>query len=135
MDDQGRLEVVLRYLLLGFPDVPPDAITMMLGDSYLTVVTAAGKPLVDEAERLATLRLEVRTRHPSFAPGTADESVPSVNEDRAMIRAAVRRVSADAQHAHERAAAAHAQARQLMDRLRVYIDAAADRGLDGDAAS
>ena len=47
-----------------FPDVPTDAIASILGDSYQLVVTVSGQPLVDRAEELARLRLEVRTGHP-----------------------------------------------------------------------
>lgn len=64
--DSAALADSLARLESGFPDVPRDVIAGLLGDSYLTVVNVAGEPLVDEAERLATLRLEVRTRHASL---------------------------------------------------------------------
>jgi hypothetical protein len=49
-----------------FPGVPHDAITSILGDSYRLVVEATGAPEVSAAERLARLRLEVRTRRPAL---------------------------------------------------------------------
>jgi hypothetical protein len=54
-----------------FPDVPRDAITSLFGDSYRVVVDVTGEPLVDKAEQLTRLRLEMRTRHPAMLPDTA----------------------------------------------------------------
>lgn len=62
--DRPELAGPLHRLTVGFPDVPADAVASILGDAYLTVVTATGRPEVPRAEELATLRLEVRTRHP-----------------------------------------------------------------------
>jgi hypothetical protein len=52
-----------------FPGTPRDAIRSVLGDSYLVVVDAAGRPDVDKAEELARLRLEVRTGRPAIVTG------------------------------------------------------------------
>lgn len=136
MDDiaeNQQLEASLHRLIAGFPDVPPDVVSSLLGDSYITVVRAAGRPLVDEAERLATLRLEVRTRHPSTLSALAGDAVPSKDEDRAAIRAMARRVTADARSTRERAAAERANSqgvtaamRQLLTMLRTARDETSD---------
>lgn len=60
-----ELEVPVRRLCRQFPGVPRDAVASILGDSYRVVVEATGRPQVAAAERLACLRLEVRTRHPA----------------------------------------------------------------------
>ena len=62
--ERPELAGPLRRLIAGFPDVPADAIASILGDAYMVVVTASGRPQVDRAAELAQLRLEVRTRHP-----------------------------------------------------------------------
>ena len=61
-----ELDVPVRRLCRQFPGVPRDAIASLLGDSYRVVVEATGLPQVAAAERLACLRLEVRTRHPAL---------------------------------------------------------------------
>jgi hypothetical protein len=62
-----ELDGTVRRLCRQFPGVPHDAVTSILGDSYRVVVEATGRPEVGAAERLARLRLEVRTRHPAGA--------------------------------------------------------------------
>ncbi|HVS68241.1 MAG TPA: hypothetical protein VHE56_06790 [Mycobacteriales bacterium] len=62
-EDFPELAGPLRRLITGFPDVPPDVVTSILADSYITAVSVTGEPRVDRAEELAQLRLEVRTRH------------------------------------------------------------------------
>lgn len=62
--ESPELAEPLHRLTTGFPDVPADAVASILGDAYVLVATASGQPLVDKAEELAQLRLEVRTRHP-----------------------------------------------------------------------
>lgn len=62
----GELDAALARLTRQFPDVPGEAVTALLGDSYQQVVEISGRPLVDKAEQLARLRLEVRTRHPAL---------------------------------------------------------------------
>lgn len=59
------IDAALARLITQFPDVPHDVITSLFGDSYQVVVEATGAPLVDKAEELTRLRLEVRTRHPA----------------------------------------------------------------------
>jgi hypothetical protein len=66
------IDAALRHLLGQFPDVPPDVITSMFGDSYQVVVDTTGAPLVDKAEELTRLRLEVRTRHAAEAGTDVD---------------------------------------------------------------
>lgn len=61
-----ELDGALSRLRAEFPDVPGDAVASIMGDSYQLVVTVSGQPLVDRAEDLARLRLEVRTRHAAF---------------------------------------------------------------------
>lgn len=58
-----ELDGAIARLREEFPDVPGDAVTSVMGDSYQLVVTVSGQPLIDRAEDLARLRLEVRTRH------------------------------------------------------------------------
>jgi hypothetical protein len=60
-----ELAGAVRRLCRQFPGVPHDAVTSILGDSYRVVVEASGRPQILAAERLARLRLEVRTRHPA----------------------------------------------------------------------
>lgn len=67
-----ELDNALAQLADQFPDVPLDAIASMLGESYRVVVEASGRPLVDKAEQLARLRLEVRTRRPATPQNTPD---------------------------------------------------------------
>jgi hypothetical protein len=62
-----ELDAPIRRLCRQFPGVPHDAITSIVGDSYRVVVEASGCPEVAAAERLARLRLEVRTRRPAIA--------------------------------------------------------------------
>ena len=62
-----ELAVPIQRLCRQFPGVPHDAIASILGDSYRVVVEASGCPEVAAAERLARLRLEVRTRGPALA--------------------------------------------------------------------
>lgn len=62
----NELDGPVRRLCRQFPGVPHDAIASILGDSYRLVVEATGTPEVTAAERLARLRLEVRTRHPAL---------------------------------------------------------------------
>jgi len=69
--DAYELHGALTRLREQFPDVPADAVTSTLGDSYQLVVTVSGQPLVGRAEDLARLRLEVRTRHPAIRPAAA----------------------------------------------------------------
>lgn len=57
------IDAALARLEEQFPDVPRDTIRSLFGDSYQTVVDVTGEPLVDKAEDLARLRLEIRTRH------------------------------------------------------------------------
>lgn len=59
------IDAALARLDQQFPDVPHHAITSVFGDSYQVVVDVSGEPLVDKAEELARLRLEMRTRHPA----------------------------------------------------------------------
>jgi hypothetical protein len=61
-----ELDVTVRRLCRQFPGVPRNSVTSILGDSYRVVVEATGRPEVEAAERLARLRLEVRTRHPAL---------------------------------------------------------------------
>jgi len=61
-----ELDLPIRRLCRQFPGVPHDAIASILGDSYRLVVEATGAPEVMAAERLARLRLEVRTRRPAL---------------------------------------------------------------------
>lgn len=61
-----ELEPSLARLCRNFPGVPHDVIASVLGDSYRVVVEASGEPLVDKAEVLTRLRLEVRTRRPAI---------------------------------------------------------------------
>lgn len=58
-------EAALSRLCHNFPDVPHDPVASMLSDSYQRVVEISGLPLIDSAEKLARLRLEVRTGHPA----------------------------------------------------------------------
>lgn len=60
-----ELEAAIVHLVTQFPGVPRDAIVSIVGDSYRVIVEAVGSPLVDKAEELARLRLEVRTRTPA----------------------------------------------------------------------
>lgn len=62
-----ELDSAIVHLTAQFPDVPHDAIVSIVGDSYRVIVEAVGCPLVDKAEELARLRLEVRTRTPAAA--------------------------------------------------------------------
>lgn len=64
------IDAALARLNHEFPDVPHDAITSLFGDSYQLVVDVSGEPLVDKAEELTRLRLEVRTRHPAIGHRT-----------------------------------------------------------------
>jgi hypothetical protein len=64
---QMELDAPIRRLCREFPGVPHDAVASIVGDSYRVVVEASGRPEVAAAERLARLRLEVRTRHPALA--------------------------------------------------------------------
>jgi hypothetical protein len=63
------IDAALERLNGQFPDVPHDAIRSVFGDSYRVVVDVAGEPLVDKAEELTCLRLEMRTRHPARSAG------------------------------------------------------------------
>ena len=65
------IDAALARLDLQFPDVPHDAITSLFGDSYQIVVGVTGEPLVNKAEELTRLRLEMRTRHPAMRQRTA----------------------------------------------------------------
>ena len=67
-----ELDIAVARLSADFSDVPVAAITSLLGDSYQVVVQASGLPLVEKAEELTRLRLEVRTRHPAASSGTGD---------------------------------------------------------------
>ena len=60
-----ELNQALGRLAHEFPDVPRDAVVSILGDSYQLVVEISHQPLVETAEQLAELRLEVRTGHPA----------------------------------------------------------------------
>jgi hypothetical protein len=60
-----ELDSAAARLCAEFSDVPSAAVTSLLGDSYQLVVQTSGLPLVDKAEELTRLRLEVRTRHPA----------------------------------------------------------------------
>lgn len=64
MDEQDLCGAIAR-LAEEFPDVPRDAIASMFGDSYQLVVEVSDQPLVETAEQLTELRLEVRTGHPA----------------------------------------------------------------------
>ena len=64
------IEIALARLNRQFPDVPHDAVTSVFGDSYRLVVEVSGEPLVDKAEELTRLRLEMRTRHPAMPLST-----------------------------------------------------------------
>lgn len=59
--EQDRMTVSLARLGRQFPWVPRDTIASILGESYRLVVEASGRPLVDRAEELARIRLEIRT--------------------------------------------------------------------------
>ena len=69
--DAHEMDGALTRLREQFPDVPADAVTSILGDSYQLVVSVSGQPLVGRAEDLARLRLEVRTRHPAIRPAVS----------------------------------------------------------------
>ena len=60
-----ELDSAILRLVDEFPGVPADAVVSIVGDSYRVVVEATGEPLVEKAEELARLRLEVRTRAPA----------------------------------------------------------------------
>jgi hypothetical protein len=64
------IDRALTRLNAQFPDLPQDAIRSVFGDSYRLVVDVSGQPLVDKAEELTRLRLEMRTRHPAVEAGT-----------------------------------------------------------------
>ena len=57
----AELLLALDRLCRQFPGLPRDVIVSVLGDSFQVVVDAADAPLVDKAEELARIRLEVRT--------------------------------------------------------------------------
>ncbi|HVT21467.1 MAG TPA: hypothetical protein VHE57_08785 [Mycobacteriales bacterium] len=63
-EEYPELAGPLRRLACGFPDVPHDVVASILTDAYILTVNVTGEPLVDRAEELAQVRLEVRTRHP-----------------------------------------------------------------------
>lgn len=63
---RGERDDVVERLADQFPDVPADVVVAIFGDAFQLVVERAGLPLVDKAEELARLRLEVRTRHPAL---------------------------------------------------------------------
>jgi hypothetical protein len=68
-DVRQAIDAALARLDEQFPDVPRTAITSLFGDSYRTVVDVSGEPLVDKAEELTRLRLEMRTRHAAIERG------------------------------------------------------------------
>jgi hypothetical protein len=65
VEEDGELAPAVARLVAEFPDVPPDVVVSLLSDSYRSVIGWTERPLVDKAEDLTRLRLEVRTRHPA----------------------------------------------------------------------
>jgi hypothetical protein len=66
VSNDGELDEAMARLCGEFPDIPRDAVRSVLGDSYQSVVDAVGEPMIDKAEELTRLRLEVRTGHPAL---------------------------------------------------------------------
>lgn len=77
VEQSGELAPAVARLVSEFPDVPRDAIGSLLADSYRSVVGWTGRPLVDKAEDLTRLRLEVRTRH--AAGGAGNTATPDAS--------------------------------------------------------
>ena len=70
------IDAAIALLRAQFPDVPCDVVTSVFTDSFIVVVDAAGEPLVDKAEELARIRLELRTRHPALPVPQPRRSTP-----------------------------------------------------------
>lgn len=118
-----ELHSPLRRLVAGFPDVPSDVVASFLADAYILVVTSTGEPLVDKAEQLATLRLEIRTGHP-LSPLPPVETTPSRAEDYAVVRARACRVAAEAKRSTLRAERLASEVRDQLTRAARSLAAA-----------
>lgn len=56
----------MERLCRQFPGIPRDVVASVLGDSFQAVVDAVNAPMVDKAEELTRIRLEVRTGRPAL---------------------------------------------------------------------
>ena len=59
-EDRARVDEAVGRLARDYPMVPWDAVVSLFSDSYRTVVEASGQPLVDRAEDLTRMRLDIR---------------------------------------------------------------------------
>lgn len=76
MAGHGELDGLHARLALGFPGLPSDVIASVLSDSYRLVADTAGSPQLAKVEELATLRLEMRARHPRLSASQPDKAEP-----------------------------------------------------------
>ncbi len=59
-EDAIQVDEAVKRLAHDYPTVPWDAVVSLFSDSYRTVIEASGAPLVDRAEDLARMRLDIR---------------------------------------------------------------------------